>query len=94
LTFFASIVASIREHPDFEQWDWLQFFVRRGKAIMLEKGTATLFNHILERDKAGLILFQTLLQGGNRSFDRRTILARWSLLGFGSNEAYGFTKDI
>jgi hypothetical protein len=33
---------------------------------MLEKGIATLFNHILERDKAGLILLQTLLQGAKR----------------------------
>jgi hypothetical protein len=61
LTFFAPIVASIGEHPNFEQRDGLQFFVRRGEALVLKEKVAPLLDHILQRDKAGFILVQALL---------------------------------
>src|SRR5205807_10467342 len=89
LTFFTSVVASIGEHPDFEERDRLEFFVSDGEAIMLEKEVAGLLDDVLQRDKAGLILFQTLLQSGNSFLDGRTVLARRSLFRFGANEAIG-----
>ena len=87
LTFLAPIVASIRQHPHFEQRDWLQFLIIAGKSVLLEKVVAGLLHHILERDKAGFILIQTLLQGGDGFLDGRTVFARWSFLRFGTNEA-------
>ena len=61
LAFFASVVASIGQQAHFEQRDRLEFLVRRGKAVMLEKEVARLLDHILQGDKAALILFQALL---------------------------------
>ena len=56
---------------------------------MLEKVVASLLDHILERDKAGFILVQPLVQAGHGLLDGRTVLAHRSLLGFGANKALG-----
>ena len=67
----------------------MQFFVPGGKAIGTEEKIACLFNDIVQRDEAGLILFQAFLQAGNGFLDRRTVFACRSLLCFRTNEAIG-----
>ena len=89
LPLFASVVACIGQHAHFQERKGLQFFVTGGKAILLEEKIACLFDDILQRDKAGLILFQAFLQAGNGFLDRRTVFACRSLLCFRTNEAIG-----
>ena len=70
LAFGTTIVSSIGKHSNVEQRDRLEVFVGRRKLVMVEVVVARLFDHILQRDKADLILLQALLQDGNRLFDR------------------------
>jgi len=86
---FCAVVACIREHADGKQRDRLEFFVGEREAIMREKVVADLLDDVLERDEACLILFQALLQGGNRFLDGWLLLACGSLLCLGANKAIG-----
>src|SRR5207247_7994951 len=89
LALCPTVVARVGEHTYLKERDGLQFFISRGETILLEVVIAALFHDILQRDKAGLILFQALLQGSNGFLDPRTVFACRSLLGLGSNTAIG-----
>ncbi|MGZ3630213.1 MAG: hypothetical protein ACXVDN_21440 [Ktedonobacteraceae bacterium] len=65
----------------------MQLFVRSRETILLEVVIATLLDHILQRNKAGFILIQAVLQRGNGFFDRGPIFARRALFRFRADEA-------
>jgi hypothetical protein len=67
----------------------LQFFIGRGKTIVLEEKVATLLDDILQRDKAGLVFFQTLLQDADGFFDGWTVLAWRAFVRLGANKTIG-----
>lgn len=89
LPFFLAIVASVRQHPNGEQRDWLHLLVGRRDAVLPQEQIAALLDHVLLDREACFAVFPTLLACGHRFCDGRPVLSRRSLVGFRTHEAIG-----